>query len=77
MIKLPWKLGARPPGPRPTANPRIIVLETANQNLEEIFHAKPSDVDEMIQMKLEEKSWRKENLQEEEELWPREFRLGE
>jgi hypothetical protein len=31
----------------------------------------------MIQMRLEENSWRKESLQEEEELWPREFCLGE
>ena len=44
---------------------------------EEIFHARPSDVEEMIQMRLEEKNWRKESWQEEEELWPREFSLGE
>jgi hypothetical protein len=77
MIKLPWKREARPLGPRPTVNPRILELETAKQILEEIFHARPSDVDEMIQMRLEEKSWSKESWQEEEEPWPREFCLGE
>jgi hypothetical protein len=30
-------------------------------------------VEEMIQMRLEEKNWSKESWQEEEELWPREF----
>ena len=77
MIKLPWKRGARSLEPRLKVNPRILELETAKQILEEIFHARPSDVDEMIQMRLEEKNWRKESWQEEEELWPREFLLGE
>ena len=47
MIKLPWKRGARPLEPRPTVNPRILELETAKQILEEIFHTRPSDVDEI------------------------------
>jgi hypothetical protein len=36
-------------------------LETAKEVLAEIFHARPSDVDEMIQMRLEGKNWREEN----------------
>jgi hypothetical protein len=71
MIKLPWKRGARPLGPRPAVNPRTLELETAKQILEEIFHARPSDVEEMIQMRLDEKSWSKESRREEEEPWPR------
>ena len=77
MIKLPWKREARPLGPRLMVNPRLMELETAKQILEEIFHARPSDVEEMIRMRLEEKNWSRENWQEEEEPWPREFRLGE
>ncbi len=77
MIKLPWKREARPLEPRLMVNPRLLELETAKQILEEIFHARPSDIDEMIQMRLEEKNWSKESWQEEEEPWPREFCLGE
>ena len=55
-------------------NPRVLELETAKRILEEIFHA---DVEEMIRMRLEEKNWSKENWQEEEKMWPREFCLGE
>ena len=78
MIKLSWnKRRARPLEPKLKVNPRLMELETAKQILEEIFHARPSDVDEMIQMRLEEKNWSKESWQEEEEPWPREFCLGE
>jgi hypothetical protein len=50
MIKSPWKRVARPLETKITVNPRLIELETAKQILEEIFHARPSDVEEMIQM---------------------------
>jgi hypothetical protein len=52
-------------------------LEVAKQILEEVFHARPSEVEEMIRNRLEEKSWCKESWQVEEEQWPQEFRLGE
>ena len=73
MIKLPRKREARPLEPRLKINPRLLELQIAKQIIEEIFHARPSDVDEMIQMRLEEKNWIKESWQEEEEPWPREF----
>jgi hypothetical protein len=63
--------------PKITVNPKLMELQTAKQILEEIFHARPSDVEEMIQMRLEEKNWRKESWQEDEEPWPRELCLGE
>ena len=44
-------------------NPKLLELQTAKQVLEEIFHARPSDVEEMIQMRLEEKNWIKESWQ--------------
>jgi hypothetical protein len=54
MIKLPWKRDVRPLEPRPMVNPRLLELQIAKQILEEIFHARPSDVDEMIRM-----SWKR------------------
>jgi hypothetical protein len=46
--------------------------------LAEMFHARPGEVEEMIQMRLEERSWDVQEVREEEEgLWPREFCLGE
>ena len=51
MIKWSWKQEARAVKPRRIINPRLMELETAKQILEEIFHARPSDVDDMIQQK--------------------------
>jgi hypothetical protein len=56
---------------------RLMELETAKQIIQEIFHARPSDIEEMIRMRLEEKNWSKESWQEDEEMWPIEFCLGE
>ena len=48
MIKLPWKLGTRSLKPRSMVNTRLVELEMAKQIIEEIFHARPSDIEEMI-----------------------------
>jgi len=77
MIRWPRKRETRPLEPKIMVNPRLLELQMAKQILEEIFHARPSDVDEMIRMRLEEKNWSKESWQKEEEPWPREFCLGE
>jgi hypothetical protein len=53
MIKLLWKRGARPLGLKPTVNPRILELQTAKEILAEIFHARPSYVEEIIERRLE------------------------
>jgi hypothetical protein len=45
-------------------------LEMAKQALEEVFHARPSEMEEMIQNRLEEKTWREVSWQEDEEMWP-------
>jgi hypothetical protein len=52
-------------------------LQTAKQILEEVFHARPSDVEDMILRRLEEKTWSKESWQEEGDLWPSSFRVEE
>ena len=43
--------------PTSTINPKLIELETAKEILEEIFHIRPADVDDMIQRRLEERCW--------------------
>lgn len=49
------------------ADARALQLETAKQILSEVFHARPSDVEDMIMRRLEErgrlaeKSWIKES----------------
>ena len=53
---------------------KALELETAKEILSEVFHARPADVEEMIQRKLEERDWHEER---ENELWPAEFCLGE
>lgn len=51
MIRWPRKRETRALEPKIMVNPRILELETAKQILEEIFHARPSDVDEMIRLR--------------------------
>ena len=52
---------ARQLGSRQTVNLRVLELETAKQIIEEIFYARPSGVEEMIQRRLEKKSCNEEN----------------
>ena len=73
MIKWSWKQEASAVKPRRIINPRLMELETAKQILEEIFHARPSDVEDMIHRRLEEKSWNEESWKGEEEMWPASF----
>jgi hypothetical protein len=44
----------------PAANPRRQELETAKEILAEVFDARPSDVEEMIRLRIEERIWSKE-----------------
>lgn len=54
---------------------RVLELQTAKEILAEVFGVKISDVEEMIQTRYGVRC--EETSCEEEELWPREFRLGE
>jgi hypothetical protein len=54
--------------------PKQLVLETAKQIMQEVFHARPSDVEEMIQGRLEEKN---SPVKCEEGPWPATFCLGD
>jgi hypothetical protein len=55
-------------------------LETAKEILAEVFGARPGEVEEMIQMRMEERCWPEEerNWQKvrEEGRWPATFCLG-
>ena len=72
MILWPRKRNTRPLEPKRPIDPKLLELQTAKEILKEALRARPSDVDDMIQRRLEERSW-----QEEDGLWPREFCAGE
>jgi hypothetical protein len=78
MILWRRKLEARPPGYKRMADLRLLELEIAKQILEEVFHARPSDVEDMIQRRIEEVSRNAERIwQEEDGLRPQEFCAGD
>ena len=68
---------ARPLETKKKVNPRILELQAAKEILAEIFHARPADIEEMIQSRLEERSWAVEQIAASDGLWPVAFCLGE
>jgi len=80
-MRWPWGREARLIEPRRRASTKALELETAKEILAEIFHARPADVEEMIQSRLEERNWLEEKEiwpeESEERLWPATFCLGE
>jgi len=77
LIRWSWRREAKPAEPRRIANLRNLELEAAKEILKEVFHARPSDIEDMIQSRLEEKRWNEERRTGEEGLWPQEFCLGD
>ena len=80
-MRWPWIREARLIEPRPVINPKVLELQTAKEILAEVFHARPGEVEEMIQRRLEERSWHEEEetwqKEREEGRWPATFCLGE
>jgi hypothetical protein len=68
-----WKRKASIVQPR-LVSTKQMELETAKQILQEVFHARSDDVEEMIQGRLEEKKY---PVKCEEGLWPATFCLEE
>jgi hypothetical protein len=68
----PWKRRAKLYESSIRPNPKLVELETAKEILAEVFHARPSEVEEMILIRL-----KKECLTDEGQLWPATFRLVE
>jgi len=54
-MRWPWQR-ARPAEPRMAVSGKAMELETAKEILAEVFDARPGEVEEMIQRRLEEKS---------------------
>ena len=67
-INWAWKRQARLIEPKRVANTKFLELETAKEILAEVFHARPSEVEEMIQVRLEKRAWQIET-----DLWPATF----
>lgn len=72
-MRWPWWRQARPIEPRRAFSTRALELETAKEILAEVFHARPGEVEEMIQRRLAESG----PVEREEGRWPQEFWLGE
>ena len=72
-MRLPWKRETSLV-PFRRVSTKQLELETAKEILSEVFHARPADVEEMIQRRLEERDWHEKR---EGGLWPAEFCLGE
>ena len=70
-MRWPWRRRAQLIDPGMPPNLRIIELQTAKEILAEVFHARPGEVEEMIQMKLEERSWDEQEVRQEDGLWRR------
>lgn len=71
-MRWPWRRRAGPVEPRMAVSGKALELETAKAILAEVFGARPGEVEEMIQRRLEERSWAKE-----EGRWPATFILSE
>jgi len=72
-MRLPWRRETSLVPSRRTSTKQL-ERETAKEILSEVFLARPADVEEMIQRRLEERTWREEG---EDGLRPATFCLGE
>ena len=76
-MRWPWQRAqAGPVEPRgaisSNGNGKALELQVAMEILAEVFGTRPGEVEEMIQRRLEERSWAEENGR-----WPATFVLGE
>ncbi len=80
----PWKRQGAIEPRRVAVSIGAMELETAKEILAEVFHTRPGEVEEMINSRLEERSWDEVNKvnnicpeKREEKLWPATFSVGE
>ncbi|MGV8127332.1 MAG: hypothetical protein ACP5PV_09005 [Methanothrix sp.] len=72
-MRWPWQRSqAGPIEPRRAVSSKAMELETAKEILAEVFGTRPGEVEEMIQRRMEERSWA-----EEDGRWPATFSLSE
>jgi hypothetical protein len=69
---LPWRKETRLIEPKSMVGLNFQELQTAKEILAEVFHARPADVEEIIQRRIEEKS---SSVECEDVLWPATFCL--
>ncbi len=73
-----WLYNCRTFDPSRAINLKRAQLETAKEILAEVFHVRPSVVEDMIQIRLEERCLAIEQKSlSDEGLWPAKFCLGE
>ena len=60
LMKWPWRRRAELCEPRIGGDSKLMELETAKEILAEIFHTQTAEVEEMIQIRLEERNWPEE-----------------
>jgi hypothetical protein len=70
-VRWPWRRRAQLIDPGLPPNLRVIELQTAKEILAEVFHARPGEVEQMMQMRLEERSWDEQEVRQEDGLWRR------
>jgi hypothetical protein len=76
-MRWPWMRSGRTVEPPRAVSLKRAELETAKEILAEVFHARPEDVEEMIQQRLEERSLAYEQGPfDEDGLWPEAFCLS-
>ena len=68
-LQWPRRPQARLASPALSTNLQVLELQTAKEILAEIFRARPEDIEDMIQRRLEERS------RDEEHQWPAAFSL--
>jgi len=73
-MRLSWKQETRRIDHIRPVSTKALELESAKEILSEVFHARPSEIEDMIQRRLEERGWREKH---EEGLWPATFCIGE
>ena len=73
-MRLPWRRQSRLIEPRRVVCTKVLELETAKEILAEVFQARPNEVEDMIQIRLEKRICL-EGLGE--GLWPATFCLGD
>jgi hypothetical protein len=71
-MRWPWKQQAKLVEPKRAVS-KAMELQTAKEILAEVFHARPGEVEEMIQRRLEESGPKGR----EEGRWPATFCVGE
>jgi hypothetical protein len=73
-MKLPWRHKVRQIDSTLPVGTKAKELDTAKEILAEVFQIRASDVEEMIQKRLQDRCWQEKP---EEGLWPAAFFLGE